>query len=85
MRERWIDHGNGMIEIETDTLTCRLRSRATKNYRHIESNWDLYFYIKGQFGYMCRTYCGFADTMEGAMNRAETMMREMFESIREIM
>ena len=85
MRERWVDRGNGILTIETDTLRCQLSSRARKNYRHIESNWYLSFYVKGQFGYMARIYCDFADTMEGAMNRAETMMREMFESIQEIM
>ena len=85
MRERWVDHGEGVLTIETNTMHVQLRSQARKNYRHTHSNWHLYFYVKGQYGYMARIYCDFADTMEGAMNRVETMMREMFESIQEIM
>lgn len=85
MRERWIDNGNGILTISTDTLHCQLVSKARKNYRHVQSSWNLYFYIKGKYGYMARIYCAFADTMEEAMNRAETMMRELFESIQEIM
>jgi hypothetical protein len=34
---------------------------------------------------MARIYCTFVGTMEEAMNRAETMMLEMFESIQEIL
>ena len=85
MRDRWVDNGNGVLSINTEKLYIHISSRATKNYRHTFSNWHLYFYVKGQYGYMARIYCDFADTMEGALNRAETMMREMFESIQEIM
>jgi hypothetical protein len=84
MRERWTDRGDGSLVIQTETLTCYLFSKARKNYHHIQSNWSLNFYIKGKYGYMARIYCTFVDTMEGAMNRAETMMHEMFESIQEI-
>ena len=84
MRERWVDDGNGTLTIQTETLTCRLYSRSRKNYHHICSNWSLSFYVKGQYGYMARIYCTFAGTMEEAINRAETMMLEMFESIQEI-
>lgn len=84
MRERWIDNGNGLLTIHTDTLHCQISSRARKNYRHVKSNWHLCFYVKGQYNYMAQIHCDFGDTMEGAMNRAETMMRELFESIQEI-
>lgn len=85
MRERWVDDGRGLLSINTETMHVHIQSRARKNYRTISSNWRLAFWVKGQYGYMARIYCDFADTMEGAMNRAETMMREMFESIKEIM
>lgn len=85
MRERWVDDGRGLLSINTETMHIHIRSRAHKNYRTISSNWHLYFWVKGQYGYMARIYCGFAGTMEEALNRAETMMREMFESIQEIM
>lgn len=85
MRERWVDDGRGTLKIQTETLTCCLYSKARKNYHHIQSNWSLNFYVKGQYGYMARIYYTFAGTMEEALNRAETMMREMFESIQEIM
>ena len=85
MRERWVDCGDGTLIIQTETLRCCLYSKARKNYHHIQSNWSLNFYIKGKYGYMARIYCTFAGTMEEAMNRAETMMLEMFESIQEIL
>ena len=85
MRERWVDHGDGTLIIQTETLRCCLYRKARKNYHHIQSNWSLNFYIKGKYGYMARIYYTFAGTMEEAINRAETMMLEMFESIREIM
>lgn len=85
MRERWVDDGQGLLSINTETMHIHIRSRAHKNYRTISSNWHLYFWVKGQYGYMARIYCDFAGTMEEALNRAETMMREMFESIQEIM
>lgn len=84
MRELWFDHGNGMLSIDTDTLHIHINSKARKNYRHVHSHWNLAFHVKGKYGYMARIWCDFADTMEGAMNRAETMMKEMFESIQEI-
>lgn len=84
MRERWIDDGNGLLSINTDTMHIHIQSRAKKNYHTISSNWNLCFWVKGKYGYMARIYCGFAGTMEEALNRAEIMMREMFESIREI-
>lgn len=85
MRERWVDDGQGLLSINTETMHIHIRSRAHKNYRTISSNWHLYFWVKGQYAYMARIYCDFAGTMEEALNRAETMMREMFESIQEIM
>lgn len=85
MRERWVDNGRGILTISTDTLHIHIASRATKNYRHVHSNWRLYFYVKGEYGYMARIHCEFGGTMEEALNRAETMMKEMFESIQEIM
>lgn len=85
MRERWIDYGDGTLIIQTETLTCCLYSKARKNYRHIQSSWSLNFYVKGKYGYMARIYCTFAGTMEEAMDRAETMMLEMFQSIQEIL
>ena len=85
MRERWVDDGNGTLIIQTETLRCCLYSKARKNYRHVESNWSLNFYVKGRYGYMARIYYTFAGTMEEAMDRAETMMLEMFQSIQEIL
>lgn len=84
MRDLWIDNGNGILTIETNTLRCQLASKARKNYRHTQSNWSLYFVVKGRYGYMARIFDTFGDTMEGAMTRAETMMLEMFEAIQEI-
>ena len=85
MRERWVDNGGGRLLIATEKLRCCLDSKARKNYRHVESNWSLCFYVRGQYGYMARIYCTFVDTMEGAMDRAETMMQEMYAAIQEIM
>ena len=84
MRERWVDDGNGTLRIQTETLTCCLYSKARKNYHHIYSNWSLNFYVKGEYGYMARIFYTFGGTIEEAMNRAETMMLEMFRSIQEI-
>lgn len=85
MRERWIDNGRGLLSIETDTMRIQIRSRAIKNYHTISSNWSLFFCIKGRYGYMVQICYNFAGTMEEALDRAETMMREMFESIQEIL
>ena len=85
MRERWIDDGRGSLSINTDTMRIRIRSRAIKNYHTISSNWSLFFCIKGRYGYMVQIYYQFAGTMEEALDRAETMIREMFESIQEIL
>ncbi len=84
MREHWVDDGRGLLSINTETMHIHIQSRARKNYRTIYSNWHLYFLVKGQYGYMARIYCDFAGTMEEALDRAETMMKEMFESIQEI-
>lgn len=85
MRERWVDDGQGLLSINTNTMHISIRSRARKNYRTTLSHWTLYFWVKGQYGYMARVYCQFAGTMEDALNRAETMLKEMFESIGEIL
>lgn len=85
MRERWIDDGNGLLSINTDTMHIHIQSRAKKNYRIISSNWSLNFDVKGKYGYMARIYYTFAGTMEEALDRAEIMMREIFESIQEIL
>ena len=84
MREHWVDDGNGTLMIQTETLTCCLYSRSRKNYHHTCSSWSLNFYVKGEYGYMARIYYTFAGTIEEAINRAETMMLEMFNSIQEI-
>ena len=85
MRERWIDDGRGSLSIDIDTMHIKIKSRAIKNYHTISSNWSLFFWVKGRYGYMARIYDNFAGTMEEALDRAETMMREMFESIQEIL
>lgn len=85
MRERWVDDGRGLLSINTDTMHISIQSRARKNYRTISSNWYLCFWVKGQYGYMARIYFNFAGTMEEALDRAETMLKEIFESIQEIM
>lgn len=85
MRERWVDDGRGLLSINTETMHIHIQSCAKKNYRTVSSSWRLYFWVKGQYGYMARIYCAFAGTMEEALNRAETMLKEMFESIQEIM
>ena len=85
MRERWIDHGRGLLSIETDTMYIHIQSRAQKNYRTISSNWSLFFWVKGQYGYAAQIYNNFAGTMEEALDRAETLLKEIFESIQEIL
>ena len=85
MRERWIDNGRGLLSIETDTMYIHIQSRAQKNYRTISSNWSLFFWVKGQYGYEARIYNNFAGTMEEALDRAETLLKEIFESIQEIL
>ena len=42
MRERWVDHNNGMLSIQTDTMNIRIDSRARKNYRTVSSNWSFF-------------------------------------------
>ena len=85
MRERWIDNGRGLLSIETDTIYIHIQSRAQKNYRTISSNWSLFFWVKGQYGYEARIYNNFAGTMEEALDRAETLLKEIFDSIQEIL
>ena len=85
MRERWIDDGRGSLSIDTDTMHIKIRSRAQKNYHTISSNWSLFFWVKGRYGYAVRIYDNFAGTMEEALDRAETLLKEMFESIQEIL
>ena len=85
MKERWIEDGRGSLSIDTDTMHIQIRSRAIKNYHTIFSNWSLFFCIKGRYGYMVQICYKFAGTMEEALDRAETMMREMFKSIQEIL
>jgi hypothetical protein len=84
MRERWVDDGRGLLSINTNTMHISIRSRARKNYRTTLSHWTLYFWVKGQYGYMARIYDTFGGTLEEALDRAETMVKEMFESIQEI-
>lgn len=84
MNKRWVDNGDGSLIIKTETLRCYLFSKARKNYRHTQSNWSLNFYVKGKYGYMARIFCTFGGTMEEAIDRAETMMLEMHQSIQEI-
>ena len=85
MRERWIDNGRGLLSIDTDTMHIHIQSRAQKNYRTISSNWSLFFDVKGRYGHIVQIYYNFAGTMEEALDRAETMIREIFESIQEIL
>lgn len=85
MREHWIDNGRGLLSIDTDTMHISIQSHARKNYHINSSIWHLYFWVKGQYGYMARFCCTFGGTMEEALNRAETIIREMFESIQEIL
>lgn len=84
MRERWVDHGNGFLTIETNTVRVRLRSKASKNYRNAYSHWSLWFACKGQYGYACAFSCDFGGTFNEALERVETIVREMFESIQEL-
>ena len=85
MRERWIDNGRGLLSIKTDTMYIHIKSRAQKNYHTISSNWSLFFYVKGRYGYEARIYENFAGTMEAALDRAETLLKDIFESIQEIL
>lgn len=84
MRERWVDDGNGLLSINTDTMYLRLWSKAYKNYHHVHSNWTFTCAIKGQYGYVCRFHYDFGGTFDEALDRAETIVREMFQSIQEI-
>lgn len=84
MRERWVDHGEGLFVIETDTVRLSLWSRAPKNYRTIHSHWNFRCLIKGRYGYACNFYHDFGGTFNEAFERAETIIREMFESVQEI-
>ena len=84
MRERWVDHGNGILTIETNTIHVRLRSQARKNYRNTQSNWRLFFSCKGQYGYACVFSYDFGGAFDEALERVETIVKEMFESIREL-
>ena len=84
MRERWVDHNNGMLSIQTDTMHIHINSRARKNYHTIHSHWSFHFCIKGKYGYACRIFYDFEGTFEEALERAETIVKEMYESIKEI-
>lgn len=81
MRELWVDSGHGELSIRTDKMGIILRSKATKNYRNIHSNWSLFFYIERS---PYRVFETFGDTYEGAMQRAETMLQSMYHAIQEI-
>lgn len=85
MRERWIDNGRGLLSINTDTMRINIRSRAIKNYHTISSNWSLVFCIKSRYGYIVPICYEFVGTMEEALDRAETLLKEIFESIQEIL
>ena len=84
MRERWVDHGGGCFRLNTDTVHLCLYSRASKNYRTIHSNWTLTCFIKGQYGRACTFQHEFGGTFDEAFERVETIVREIFESIQEI-
>ena len=84
MRELWIDHGNGVLTIDTNTIRVRLRSQARKNYRNTHSNWRFFFACKGQYGYACMFSYDFGGTLDEALERVETIVKELFESIQEI-
>lgn len=84
MRKHWVDHGSGLFRLNTDTVYLTLNSRAPKNYHTIHSNWTLTCTIKGQYGYACRFHYEFGGTIDEAFERAETILREMFKSIQEL-
>lgn len=84
MRDKWVDNGNGILTINTPRLYIRLYSRARKNYRAIYSNWQLSVGVKGEYGYAVRFYYDFGGTLNDALERSEVIMRELFESIQEI-
>lgn len=84
MRDLWIDNGQGILSIDTDTLYIRLISKAKKNYRIIHSNWKFIFYHKCRYGYVCHWYYGFGGTIDEALDRAEIIIREAFEGIKKV-
>lgn len=82
MRNLWVDNGQGVLSIDTETMHIQIVSRSYKNYRTQSSNWSLYFYVKRK--YIVRFFDTFGGTLEEAMQRAEDMMLAVYESIQEI-
>jgi hypothetical protein len=85
MRDLWVDSGDGVLLIQTDTLYVRLISKASKNYHTAHSNWTLVFMRKGKYGYAARFFYQFGGTIDEALERAEVILRETYESIDEIL
>lgn len=81
MRDLWIDNGRGELCIRTDKMGIILRSKATKNYHNVHSNWSMFFYISNE---PYRIYETFGDTYDGAKHRAEKMLQSMYHAIQEI-
>ena len=84
MRDKWVDSGDGTLTINTPRLYIRLYSRARKNYRTIYSNWQLSVCVKGEYGYAVKFYHDFGGTFNDALERTEVIIRELFESIQEV-
>lgn len=82
MRERWTDNGRGILYIETEKLYIQISSKASKNYRVVESNWTLSFFLKTNYAF--RIYTDFRGTLEEAMGKAEAMVYGLYESTKEI-
>ena len=85
MRDLWVDRGDGSLVIQTETLYIEIYGKARKNYHHVHSNWSMCFRVKGKYGWAARFWDTFGGTINEAMTRAETIVTEMFESIKEIM
>lgn len=77
-----VDHGNGTLRFETDKIYINLHSKAIKNYRVQFSHWSLFIWIKDA---RCRFYDTFGDTYEGAIERVNNMIEQMFDALQEIM
>ena len=85
MRDLWVDHGNGVLIINTSKLFVRLYSKARKNYHTVSSNWCLSVGVKGEYGFAVQFYHHFGGTFDQALERSETILKELFGAIQEIM
>lgn len=85
MRELLTDNGSGTLYVQTDKLHIRLYSKARKNYHTTHSNWTLYCAFRGQYGYACTFHYEFGGTFDEALDRVETILLEIKETLLEIM